>query len=161
MRDDEGDVRTLLDSFREEEVNDSASGIEEELEDREGVLREGCAAQTAEASDHLWCCGVEENFGGSGVQLLEDTFELGITKVIAMGVGFEDDTIGVLLVENTVQFNKTAFDVWKGQDGPITKLVGMAFLEIGGEIVAFSGSLTSHHVVGVDQIWAGRRDADD
>lgn len=78
-----------------------------------------------------------------------------------MRIGFKGDTIGVLLVQNTGQFHKTAFDVWEWQYGPVAKLFRIAFLEIGGEIVAFFGCFTGQVVVGIDEVGAGGGDADD
>lgn len=67
MRDDEGDVRAVVDGFGEEEVHDGASGVEEEFKDRERVLWEGCTAEAADAGGHLGRGGVQEDFGGPSV----------------------------------------------------------------------------------------------
>ena len=112
VRQDVRDVREALDGPRQEEVDDAARGVEEELEHRPREVRERQGGLTV---GHAGCGRVDENDRLAPVQLLEYRVEVFVAQVFAVVVRLEDDPVGVELVECVLDLGESAFDVRQGR----------------------------------------------
>lgn len=92
MRENVRDVRVLGHSARQEQIGGCASGFEEELE--HGVWIERLKGGSGSSTGHAGRGGVDEHHGMFGVENLPDGVEKGRTKVCAVVVGFDGDTVG-------------------------------------------------------------------
>ncbi len=126
------DVRVAGQDSGEDQVADSAGGVEDELQHRPGpVQRDGLVPGRGG--------GVDEDDSTAALQLAPQRQVALIAEVDALGTGLQGDSVTAQLIQCVGEFDQRAVDVGQWQRGEGAEAVGTVAFEAGAELVDLAG----------------------
>ncbi len=82
---------------------------------------------------------MQEQYGGSSIELGKDRFKKRIAQIQAVAVGFHNDAVQTQLIQRITHFCQRVIDIRQWQRRESAEFLWVAAHDIGGEFVDVSG----------------------